>query len=108
MQSIPPTVHLVDLAGNPVAELDLTDPLNWPASTDDWFWCVDDATAAELEEAELTALLNDDDAPHPAEADQLWAQMMVEASLPPVCGGAPTPFVPSPQDWADYYANRGD
>jgi hypothetical protein len=108
MFKLPPAVTLVDENGSPIRELDPTDPANWPNWTDNHFWSTPPDDVASLEADEMDRLLNDDDAPRPAEADQLWAQMMVEASLPPVCGGAPTPFVPSPQDWADYYANRGD
>jgi hypothetical protein len=104
----PPFIHLVDIHGHdvpsterwegPSGEIDPTDPAAWPESNevDGWFWSVDEQEAAQLEAEERERLADLCDAP-----DSAWHRMMAE-SIPPVAGGSPEPFEPSPEDWADY------
>lgn len=105
-----PQVHLVDITGFDVPcterahgpEPDPTDPSNWGPEWDNWYYTPTDS--AELMAAEAEAFADMADLPSRGYGEQLWAQLMVEGSLPSICGGAPEPFVPSDEDWADYLA----
>jgi hypothetical protein len=102
----PPFLHLVNPDGTDVActerwegpsgEIDPTDPQNWGPEWDNFFWSVDEQEAAALEAIEAERLADLCDA-----LDAAWHRMMAE-SIPPVAGGSPEPFEPSPEDWDDY------
>lgn len=86
---LPPVLTLVDLDGFavPVAEKDIphvepdpTDPADWPAWTDDWFWETTDPADLAAADAALEDL-----------------------ELPPLSGGAPA-YEPTAEDLADYHA----
>jgi hypothetical protein len=85
-----PFITLVDVDGFavPSAERDIphvepdpTDPADWPAWCDDWYWEPTD----------------------PAEASAA-AAALEDLPLPALCGGSDEAFVPSEADWADYRA----
>jgi hypothetical protein len=88
MDSIPAQVTLVDPEGFLVPlvekstdpEPDPTDPANWPAWTDNWFWEVSDPT--EVAELEALALEAETDRYDAADSDSQWARMMAEHPAP--------------------------
>jgi hypothetical protein len=100
-----PQIQLVDIHGNPISADDQGDATTWPAWTDNFFWEVSDDERAALETAEFDRLCDIVDAPQPSSGERAWLELMQEgAALPPVSGGAPEPFEPSAEDWADYHA----
>jgi hypothetical protein len=93
MSSVHHDVHLVDAEGFdvPVSEKDNvphdpTDPADWPAWTDNWFWEVEPFERAALEQAAFDEACDIVDSPSPSE--ERWLALMW-SGLPPVAGGAP-------------------
>jgi hypothetical protein len=93
MNSLHHEVHLVDAEGFdvPVAEKDNvphdpTDPAEWPAWTDNWFYEVSDP--AEREALEQAAFDEECDRRDMVDDSCRWHAMMA-SGLPPIAGGAP-------------------
>jgi hypothetical protein len=96
----PPFITCVDLDGfqvprtelwdGPSEAIDPTHPASWPAWTDNFFSEISDPTeVAELELAEVERITDILDGPRPSVGEAMWAQLMIEGSLPPISGGAP-------------------
>jgi hypothetical protein len=91
-------VHLVGVDGLdvPVTEKnavphDPTDPATWPAWTDSWHWCPGKGDGMAL----WGPLTDGVPVPEPTEAD-------LADVLPPIAGGSPEAYQPTPTDWAEY------
>jgi hypothetical protein len=95
MTNIPDTPQPAN--GQPKPWYESDDPVY--AWTSNWYWAPNDDEIALLEALATEALIDAADGPSPAEAR--WAQMIIEGSLPPICGDAPEP---SPEDLADFDA----
>jgi hypothetical protein len=102
-----PQVHLVDIHGFdvPTGEKDLpphdpADASQWPESVEldaIHYEVSDPAERAALEQAAISAECDRRDAVDP------WVALMVSGALPALSGGAPKPFEPTAEDWADYH-----
>jgi hypothetical protein len=108
MSDSTPQVTLVDIHGRPIVADDQGDAQSWPASNDvdGWHWEVSEDDHAALEAAALEAETDRHDAPSPGEARWLtlmWSEAAGLPALPPISGGAPQPFEPTAEDWADYH-----
>lgn len=108
----PPFITCVDIDGTqtpstalwygPSEAIDPTDAAGWPAWTDNFFWSItDEADLAEMEAEEVERLAELADAPRASWTESLWAQLMIEGSLPAISGGSPTP---TPSDRAEFDA----
>jgi hypothetical protein len=116
--SLPQLVTLVDVDGYtiPVTERaadpepDPTAPQNWPDWCDNFFWMISDPDElAELEAAEIDRILELVDGPQASDrayadrdAASRLVESLIESSLPPVSGGSPEAFSPSPEDLEEY------
>jgi hypothetical protein len=80
-------------------------PEGWSDYWDLYTWEVSDPDErAALEAAEVERIRDVLDVPQPSAGEAIWAQLIIEGSLPAISGGSPEPFEPSPEDWADYHA----
>jgi hypothetical protein len=108
MSSVHHDVHLVDIDGFdvPVGEKDLpphdpTDPANWPAWTDNFYWECEPAVMAELEAAAIAEECDRCDAP-PSFSQWLDSQGGIAWEE----GGLDDPFARAEAEDADSF-NRG-
>ena len=79
-------VQLVNIDGTPVRRPDRDHALAWPASADNWRWATRDRV---IGTDSMGADVHESDCPEPdddarRDGASLWAEMMIEASLPPV------------------------
>ena len=114
MPSLSDGITLVEIDGSPTPAWAKGLPPHDPHDASQWTESIeidaihyevsDPDERAALEAAEVERIQDILDAPQPSAGEAIWAQLMIEGSLPAVSGGAPVePFEPTAEDWAEYH-----
>jgi hypothetical protein len=107
-------ITLVDIDGHPVPTYEKGLPPHDPTDASQWLpsyevdcvhYELPPDEMDELEAAAISAECDRRDAVDPPAAHERFAWLtLVVSDLPPISGGAPEPFEPTAEDWADYHA----
>lgn len=74
-------ITLVNIDGTPVCRPDRDHALAWPPSVDDWFWECGESPADLAAHVSLPPVVEPDDDGR-RDGSALWAELMIESSLP--------------------------